>query len=61
MKCLTTLSLNQNELDMFDCRHLVAINSISVDQNRLGPFIHEYKVETLTIISAENQESLESL
>lgn len=61
MKCLLTVSINNNALDMFDCRHLVAIQNLFVNENQLGPFIHEYKVETLLVLSCENQKTQDPL
>jgi hypothetical protein len=57
MPNLQTLNLADNQIDMFDCRHLMNLVSLYVDRNRLGPFVHEYKIDTLAVLSAEHQEA----
>ena len=57
MPRLEILNMNDNQIDMFDCRHLMNLTSLSVDRNRLGPFLHEYKIDTLAVLSVEHQDA----
>jgi hypothetical protein len=58
MPKLEILSMNDNQIDMFDCRHLMNLVSLSLDRNRLGPFLHEYKIDTLAVLSVEHQDPI---